>query len=788
MSVIWKKVWRDLANNKARTLLVVLSTAVGVFALGLVFGLSDMMRERMTEDHQARDPAHITFWGGSFNRGTVNVIGEETDVAEAEGQTQTSFRWKLPGERNWRNGNLIARADYAQQAMNRIDLLEGDWPTERTLALERQSSRYYAIPPGARIIAEFGRREQRLPIEGVIRSPTTTPPQFGGDATFYATPETVAWLTQVEDFNLLNVRLNTFSEQHADETAQAIEDRLNRMGRPIGGYIITDPNVHWMQEMVDTLSLILAVLGALSLGLSAFLIVNTMNAIIAQQVWQIGIMKVIGATFGRVMRIYLAATLIYGLLACLIAVPVGIVGAHLMAGWLLDLINIENGAFQIAPLAVTLQITVGLAVPVIAALTPVISGAHITPHQAIGTYGLGSGFGRSWLDRLVGRIRRLPRLLRLSLRNTFRRKGRVALTLLTLIFGGVTFITVMSVGTSLNNTLEVLINELGMDVWVVFDQPRRSARLIEIAENVPGVTMAEVWDQQEAAVPLTSGEEREVYLLSVPPSSEIFNPNIVAGRRLRPEDQRAILLNNKIATEEGFAVGDEIELSIGERQSTWTIVGLILSVGDNQQNCFVPFDALAREMGTVDRGTIVMVLSDQHDAAQERVLMRSLREAFTARGVKPSFLLSAREVRQQNRTQFNIITYLMLAMAILAAIVGSIGMMGTMSINVIERSREIGVMRAIGATSPVIVAIVVSEGAFLGVLSWLIAAPLSYPGAQLFSNLIGRTLMNVPLNFSYAFNGLTLWLLIVSVLSTLASLWPALRAARISVREALAYE
>jgi putative ABC transport system permease protein len=274
----------------------------------------------------------------------------------------------------------------------------------------------------------------------------------------------------------------------------------------------------------------------------------------------------------------------------------------------------------------------------------------------------------------------------------------------------------------------------------------------------------------------------------VPPSSEIFNPNIVAGRRLRPEDQRAILLNNKIATEEGFAVGDEIELSIGERQSTWTIVGLILSVGDNQQNCFVPFDALAREMGTVDRGTIVMVLSDQHDAAQERVLMRSLREAFTARGVKPSFLLSAREVRQQNRTQFNIITYLMLAMAILAAIVGSIGMMGTMSINVIERSREIGVMRAIGATSPVIVAIVVSEGAFLGVLSWLIAAPLSYPGAQLFSNLIGRTLMNVPLNFSYAFNGLTLWLLIVSVLSTLASLWPALRAARISVREALAYE
>jgi putative ABC transport system permease protein len=543
-----------------------------------------------------------------------------------------------------------------------------------------------------------------------------------------------------------------------------------------------------MQEMVDTLSLILAVLGAVSLGLSTFLIVNTLNAIVAQQVWQIGVMKVVGATSGRVTRIYLMTTLIYGVLACLIAVPLGSVSAHLTAGWLLDLVNIDNGPFQVTPVAVGIQIAVGLAVPILAALAPVIGGARITAHQAIANYGLGAGFGRGWLDRVIGRIRHLPRPLALSLRNTFRRKGRIALTMLTLTMGGVMFITVMSVGTSLNNTLEMLISDLGLDVWVVFDRPHRTARLIEVAESTPGVVRAEVWDQREAALSLGNGEEREIYLLGLPPGSELFNPRIVGGRMLLPNDGRAILLNSKIAVDEGVQVGDEVELTIGGRESSWTVVGLVLNISDNQRDCFVPFNTLTREIGNVDRGTIVMVLSKQHGVESERALIRDLRNAYTARGIKPSFLMSASEMREQNRTQFNIITYLMLAMAMLAATVGGIGLMGTMSINVVERSKEIGVMRAIGASSPAIAGVFVSEGVLLGILSWLLAAPLGYPGAWVFSSIVGDTLMKVPLDFSFSVGGMALWLAIVVLLSALASLWPALRAMKVSVREALAYE
>ena len=137
---------------------------------------------------------------------------------------------------------------------------------------------------------------------------------------------------------------------------------------------------------------------------------------------------------------------------------------------------------------------------------------------------------------------------------------------------------------------------------------------------------------------------------------------------------------------------------------------------------------------------------------------------------------------------FDILAYLMLTMTTLAAAVGSIGLMTTMTINVVERRREIGVMRAVGATSPTVAGIFVGEGVLLGVLSWLLALPLSYPAARVISHAVGYPLMGAPLDFRYPPGGCVVWLATVVLLSVLASLWPALQATRISVREALAYE
>jgi putative ABC transport system permease protein len=797
VGVVWSKVWRDLARNKARTSLVVLSTAASVFALGLVFGLSGVLRARIMESHRAAVPAHITFWGGPFSPDTVDAVQHEPGVAAAEGETATSFRWKLEEEGEWRDADLIARADYDAQRVNLLRLQDGRWPDERTnrpskraLGIERLSSQYFDIPAGTTILVEFGKRERRVPVEGVVCAPVVLPPEWGGDAMFFATPRTAAWLSGSEygeDFNRLHIILESYSEEAAEETAKRIEDRLERTELFVEGYEITDPNEHWVQDIVDATMIILAVIGGLSLGLSALLIINTMNAMLVQQVWQIGVMKAIGATFGRVMRVYLATALIYGALALLLAVPLGALGAHLLAAWLLNMFNVELDAFQINPVAIGIQIVVGLAVPLLAAAMPVIGGARITVREAIASYGLGSDFGKGWLDRLMAKMRRLPRPLALSLRNTFRRKARVVLTLATLTFSGAMFTIVLSTGDSLDNTI-VNSFSLGEDVAVKLDRPRRVSRMIEIAESVPGVTEAEVCNKQGATLLLPGGEEHSVALTGIPSDSVIFKPNIVLGRSLRTDDGHALVFTLRLAEKKGIRVGDEVTVSVGDEESEWTVVGLYLSVDSISDEFFVPLDVLQRETGSFGRGRQVKVLSENDNVESQQRVIQGLKDALAVQHIEVVGSWSASEQLEESRASFGILTSLLMAMVVLMAIVGGIGLMSMMSMNVIERRREIGVMRAVGASSLAIVGMFVAEGVLVGVLSWLLAVPLSYPGARLFSDLIGEALLEMPLDFVYSTGGMMLWLLIVVVLSALASLWPALQATKVSVREALAYE
>jgi putative ABC transport system permease protein len=218
------------------------------------------------------------------------------------------------------------------------------------------------------------------------------------------------------------------------------------------------------------------------------------------------------------------------------------------------------------------------------------------------------------------------------------------------------------------------------------------------------------------------------------------------------------------------------------------VVGSYLSVDSLADNFYVPLDALARETGTTGKGRMVMVLSEQDDVKSQRRLIGALTDALDAQHIEVSRSWSASAQWEETQASFGVLIYLLLTMAVLVATVGGIGLTSTMSINVVERRREIGVMRALGASSRAIVGIFVVEGMFVGALSWLLAVPLSIPSARLFSAVIGEAVVELPLEFAYSTDGMLLWLGIVATLSALSSLWPALKATQISVCEALAYE
>ena len=135
-----------------------------------------------------------------------------------------------------------------------------------------------------------------------------------------------------------------------------------------------------------------------------------------------------------------------------------------------------------------------------------------------------------------------------------------------------------------------------------------------------------------------------------------------------------------------------------------------------------------------------------------------------------------------------VLTIVLLILAMMTAAVGSIGLTGTLSMNVLERTREIGIMRAVGAYDRVVIQLVIIEGLIIGIFSYLLAVALSFPITALLSDIISQAMFNSPANFAFTANGFVIWLGAVLLLSALASIVPARSAARMTIREVLAYE
>jgi putative ABC transport system permease protein len=130
---------------------------------------------------------------------------------------------------------------------------------------------------------------------------------------------------------------------------------------------------------------------------------------------------------------------------------------------------------------------------------------------------------------------------------------------------------------------------------------------------------------------------------------------------------------------------------------------------------------------------------------------------------------------------------MLLSLAIIVAVVGGIGLMGALSISVVERTKEIGVLRAIGARSRTISTMFIMEGGLQGALSWVLAVVISVLVAQPLTATMGHIILNMPLDFQYNVQAMFIWLGAVLFISVLASVLPARNATRISVRDSLAY-
>jgi putative ABC transport system permease protein len=318
-----------------------------------------------------------------------------------------------------------------------------------------------------------------------------------------------------------------------------------------------------------------------------------------------------------------------------------------------------------------------------------------------------------------------------------------------------------------------------------------------MAATVPGVEASEVWLTQPASI-LKAGQRLRdagvgAVLTGLPVEHPMYQPIIVTGRWLQPGDDRVIVVFKDTADENNIEVGDTVTLNLGELgDEQWRVIGLYQTVFNDNFNgapVYAPLPAVYEATKKHLRGTRLLVRTAFHDAAHIQAVSEQLEAMFEARQMEVDLPVSGNTFkdRQFADSQYAININMLLMLAVIVAVVGGIGLMGALSISVVERTREIGVMRAIGAHSRSILGMFLLEGVLQGLLSWAVAAPLSYLIGYPVAQQLGRTMLDINLDYSYSYSAVLVWLGVILVIAALASILPARNATKISVRESLAY-
>jgi putative ABC transport system permease protein len=572
---------------------------------------------------------------------------------------------------------------------------------------------------------------------------------------------------------------------------QAISRRFELNGGLVGGLYVRPYNQHPAQSSVDAILGVLGALGLFSLVLSGFLVFNTMSALLTQHIRQIGIMKAVGGRTRQIVGMYLTLMLCFGLLSLFVSLPLSTLAAWGAARLISFALNFDLLGFGLPWPVVGVELALCLVVPLLAGLLPVLRGTRLTVQAALTSYGLGKGrFGKSLIDKVLKRVRFLSRPLLISLRNTFRRKSRLALTLITLTLAGAIFIGVVNVRASMGATIDQIFAYLLSDVNLNFDRTRRTDEVVPIMKQVPGVDVVEAWAGMNGDVMGPGDLSVEKLVVFGPPTnSQLLRPTMLEGRWIVPGDENAIAIPTSLrARHPGLKVGDKLTIKMAGRKQDWVVVGIFqfLNTGDTYL-IYTGYDYLAKILNQSGRSFYYEISTRDHSSAFQNQVSQALQAEFKRQGIAV-YTQTGGSVRDSTSVVLNIVAGFLMAMTVLIAVVGGIGLMGTMGMNVIERTREIGVMRAIGASTPAILRLVLVEGMLIGALSWLAAIAIATPISQLMASAIGQALFQSAIPFVFDGTGVLAWLLVVVVISALSSVLPAWNAARLTVREVLAYE
>ena len=797
----WFKILNDVWGNKTRSLLVILSIAVGVGVVGIINNARYMIEDDLYTQYGAGNPASVSLYLSPFQEDVLDEIKAVNEVESVEARRLVEASMLREGQPA-QDMVLTVVPEIEDIEVNQLTLIEGSQDLRYAeIILEGQTAKDLDKHVGDLVLVRMENGKAfSLKVRAIVQNIYEMPYSISNRMSGFISMDTLELLGEMPYYNRLDVVVadpDNTRDGVLQVGAKLRDEVLQPAGIIVGSIQVpgmdSDPGEHWAQNQISGFVLILQVMSILAIFLSGGLVINTISAILTQQVKQIGIMRSIGAVPGQISGMFILNILIFSLVGWLIAIPISLVGSYGLTSFAASYLNFTVSGMRLVPEIFTLITVIAFIVPVGVALVPIIKGTKIKIFDAIYQQGLVNEDQKPWLERILSRLKFLSPASVLSLLNTFRNIPRLAITLITLVLAGATFVAAFSTRASLNAQIGEFTRYAEFDASIEISDPQVLVGDVEAAAlDVPRVVYAEGWAQVGGIfIRSDASEGEEVDLVGLPPDTQTINPDLLSGRWLTDSDRTAVVINQDLAQqEEEIMVGDQISIRVRGQDYPFEVVGITSKhlVGPRVYLNEAGFSEISGVDGMVNVVRVRTDLDQIADAETQAAIGGALEDSFAELGYSTGGVQLQSDFSNYLSEPFSIILIVLVVMAGLLAVVGGLSLAGTMGINVMERTREIGVLRSVGASNGAIRQVVVLEGVVIAVFSWLLVGLVSGPTAAALASAVMDAVLKTQLTFSFSFVGLFIWLAIIVMIGALSSLTPARNAVRLTVREVLDYE
>ncbi len=795
MAPRWRKLLGDFTAAQGRIALMVAALAIGLFAVTTIAGAYSILSREISRNYLATNPASALIDVGTVTPEIMALIAANAEIVSAEpativeGQAQDAVG-------NWQRTLFFVVPDLAKATIGTVFAQAGaPSPPNGSVVLEREALKFLGEGVGETVSLRLpGQEPMSLRVAGTVHDPSLAPSWQERTAYVYLSPATFAELGGSKALELVKVMVRDaiFDQARTDAVVGALALRLQGKGIAVHQIQIPPAGQHPHQTQMNSVLGMFLVFAMLALILSAVLTATMVSSLLAQQIRQIAIMKAIGGTTRQIATLYFTGMIAIAGLSTAIAIPLGFTAGGRFAGVIAELLNFDIGSAAVPFWLLASLIAIGLLLPLIFVALPIRRATRITVREALVDQGVTRDVSvMGPLQRLLGRLAGTDRALALALRNAFRKRGRLLLNLTLLGAAGAMFIAALNVQVAWDGQLNKAAALRDYDIEIKLSEPADFAQIQTALAGIGGIAELRSADAIAAAVGRDDGlmivrtypDGGHGSLTLRPDSGLPRDPEFLTGGTV----EGGAIVNQQGWTLAGRpAIGSTIKVAVEGRTTPFKLAGVIRQILTSA-TVYIPQLAYAGITVRTDDAAAVRLISTSARPDEIAVLANETETALSAAGINVEQVLTEATLAAAQGGHVKILIVALIAMAIIMAAVGTIGLASSQGSSVTERIREFGIMRTIGASGPALVRNILAEGLMIALLSFPIALLIGLPLGYGIGVLVGTMSFGLALPLTVSVAAIAIWIGILIVGSVAASLLPARRATRLTIRQTLAH-